>query len=51
MAVVDAAGCVKGVQGLRVCDTSVSPVVPSANTNLPVMMAAEKIADAILSGR
>ncbi|MPZ30710.1 MAG: glucose dehydrogenase [Rhodospirillales bacterium] len=51
MAVVDAAGRVKGIQGLRVCDTAVFPVVPSANTNLPVMMAAEKIADAILSGR
>lgn len=51
MAVVDAAGRVKGVQGFRVCDTSVFPVVPSANTNLPVMMAAEKMADAILSGR
>jgi 5-(hydroxymethyl)furfural/furfural oxidase len=40
---------VRGVDDLRICDTSVFPVVPSANTNLPVMMVAEKIADAILA--
>ena len=48
MAVVDTQGRVKGVQGLRVVDASIFPVVPCANTNFPVLMAAEKIADAML---
>jgi 5-(hydroxymethyl)furfural/furfural oxidase len=50
MSVVDTAGRVKGIAGLRVCDASVFPVVPCANTNFPVLMTAEKIADAILAG-
>jgi len=45
MAVVDTEGRVKGVQGLRVVDASIFPVVPCANTNFPTLMAAEKIAD------
>lgn len=49
MAVTDEGGRVYGVAGLRVCDASIFPSVPSANTNLPVMMTAEKIADAILA--
>ncbi len=44
MAVVDSQGRVKGVQGLRVVDASIFPVVPCANTNFPVLMTAEKIA-------
>jgi 5-(hydroxymethyl)furfural/furfural oxidase len=47
MAVVDNFGSVKGVQGLRVVDASIFPVVPCANTNFPTLMAAEKIADAM----
>jgi 5-(hydroxymethyl)furfural/furfural oxidase len=47
MAVVDSQGRVRGVQGLRVVDASIFPVVPCANTNFPVLMAAEKIADAM----
>ncbi len=47
--VTDPAGRVHGIAGLRVCDASVMPMVPSANTNLPTMMIAEKIADAVLS--
>ena len=47
MAVVDTQGRVKGVQGLRVVDASIFPVVPCANTNFPVLMTAEKIADAM----
>jgi 5-(hydroxymethyl)furfural/furfural oxidase len=47
MAVVDNQGRVKGVQGLRVVDASIFPVVPCANTNFPVLMAAEKIAAAM----
>jgi 5-(hydroxymethyl)furfural/furfural oxidase len=50
MAVVDAEGRVRGVGGLRVVDASIFPVVPCANTNFPVLMAAEKIADAMLAG-
>jgi 5-(hydroxymethyl)furfural/furfural oxidase len=47
MAVVDTQGRVKGVQGLRVVDASIFPVVPCANTNFPTLMAAEKIANAM----
>ena len=50
MAVTDPSGRVRGVGGLRVVDASVFPVVPCANTNFPVLMTAEKMADAILSG-
>ncbi len=47
MAVTDPAGRVYGVAGLRVADASLMPSIPRANTNLPVMMIGEKIADAI----
>jgi 5-(hydroxymethyl)furfural/furfural oxidase len=47
MSVVDTQGRVKGVQGLRVVDASVFPVVPCANTNFPTLMAAEKISAAM----
>lgn len=49
MAVVDPAGRVIGVGGLRVADASIMPTVPCANTNLSTIMIAEKIADAIAS--
>jgi 5-(hydroxymethyl)furfural/furfural oxidase len=49
-AVTNNAGRVRGVNGLRVCDASLFPVVPCANTNIPTLMTAEKIADAILEG-
>jgi 5-(hydroxymethyl)furfural/furfural oxidase len=49
MAVTDPAGRVRGIEGLRVVDASVFPVVPCANTNFPVLMTAEKMADAILA--
>lgn len=48
-AVVDHTGRVHGVLGLRVADASVFPSIPTANTNLPTLMIAEKIADAILA--
>ena len=47
MAVVDNQGRVKGIQGLRVVDASIFPVVPCANTNFPTLMSAEKIAAAM----
>jgi 5-(hydroxymethyl)furfural/furfural oxidase len=48
MSVVDTQGRVKGIQGLRVVDASVFPVVPCANTNFPTLMAAEKISATML---
>jgi 5-(hydroxymethyl)furfural/furfural oxidase len=49
MAVTDNRGRVRGgIRGLRVCDASIFPIVPCANTNFPTLMTAEKIADAIL---
>jgi 5-(hydroxymethyl)furfural/furfural oxidase len=51
MAVTDSAGRVRGgIGGLRIVDASLFPVVPCANTNFPVLMTAEKIADAVLAG-
>jgi 5-(hydroxymethyl)furfural/furfural oxidase len=48
MTVVDTEGRVKGLQGLRVVDASIFPVVPCANTNFPTLMAAEKIVDVMM---
>jgi len=42
-AVVDSLGSVTGVHGLRVVDASIIPEVPSATTNLTVIMLAERI--------
>lgn len=47
-AVCDGALRVKGVQGLRVADAGVMPTITSGNTNAPVLMIAEKAAEAIL---
>jgi choline dehydrogenase len=46
-AVVDPQLRVRGVQGLRVCDASIFPVIPGGNTNAPAMMVAEKGAEII----
>ena len=45
MAVVDPECRVYGVRALRVADASVMPSVPSANTNIPTIMIAERVAD------
>jgi 5-(hydroxymethyl)furfural/furfural oxidase len=47
-AVTDPAGRVYGVAGLRICDASIMPTVPCANTNIPTIMVGEKISAAIL---
>jgi 5-(hydroxymethyl)furfural/furfural oxidase len=43
-------GRVIGVTGLRVCDASLMPSIPCANTNVPTIMMAERIADLIKAG-
>ena len=48
MAVVDDQLRVHGIAGLRVVDASVMPTIPSGNTNIPVIMVAEKASDMIL---
>ncbi len=48
MAVTDNQCRVKGVNGLRVADASVMPVLPGGNTNAPVVMIAERVADLII---
>ena len=47
LAVSDSQGRIYGVNGLRVCDASLMPTIPRANTNLPTMMIAERISDLI----
>jgi choline dehydrogenase len=47
-AVVDPQGRVIGVEGLRVCDSSVFPRIPNGNLNGPSIMVGEKMSDHIL---
>lgn len=42
-AVVDSQCRVHGIDGLRVVDASVMPTLPRANTNIPIIMIAEKV--------
>ena len=47
-AVTRSDGSVLGIEGLSVIDASIMPVIPRANTNLPVLMIAERCADLVL---
>ena len=51
MAVVDPEGCVIGVEGLRVADSSIFPRITNGNLNAPSIMVGEKIADHMLGRR
>lgn len=49
-AVLDPAGRVIGTENLYVADASAMPRLPTANTNIPVIMMAEKIAAGLAGG-
>jgi choline dehydrogenase-like flavoprotein len=48
MAVVDSRLRVHGIDGLRVADASIMPVITSGNTNAPTIMIGEKASDLVL---
>jgi choline dehydrogenase len=47
-AVVDPELRVRGVDRLRVIDSSIFPTIPSSNTNIPTIAIAEKGADLLM---
>ncbi len=47
MAVVDSATRVRGIESLRLVDSSIFPTIPNGNLNSPTIMVAERAADLI----
>ena len=47
MAVVDPELRVRGLEGLRVCDSSIMPAINSSNTNAPTIMIGEGASDLV----
>jgi choline dehydrogenase-like flavoprotein len=50
-AVVDPELRVRGIDNLRICDSSVMPQLISSNSNAPTLMIAEKASDLIRGNR
>ncbi|HXI96283.1 MAG TPA: GMC family oxidoreductase, partial [Candidatus Acidoferrum sp.] len=48
-AVVDGSGRVHGLQNVYVCDASVMPTIPRANTNLTTIAVAERIGEGLVA--
>jgi choline dehydrogenase len=48
MTVVDPEGRVRGMESLRVVDSSIMPSITTGNLNAPTLMIAEKMSDHIL---
>jgi choline dehydrogenase-like flavoprotein len=51
MAAVDPQLRVRGIEGLRIADASIMPVVTSGNTNAPSIMIGEKASDLVLGNK
>ena len=49
-AVVDAELCVRGLEGLRIADASIMPVIPAGNTNAPSIMIGEFASRLLVKG-
>ena len=51
LAVCDPELRVRGLDGLRVCDSSAMPRVTTGNTNAPTIMVGEKASDLVMGNR